>query len=1296
MIQLRQKLAPTRIAFSSFELNSMNKFCQYRLAVDIGGTFTDIAIEVGEKIHTAKTLTTTDRPVVGVLEGIEFALNANGLQPGDFRSVIHGTTLATNALIERRGARVGVITTEGFRDILEIGYERRYDQYDINIDKPDRIVPRDRVFCVGERLAVSGEIIQPLNEASLDRAIDELIEQRIENIAVCLLHSYENPVHEQSVFKRLQERLPDIPVSLSAEVSPEVREFDRLCTTVCNAYIAPLMASYLRELEVALKQEGFDCPLFVISSGGGVTTLETAIRYPIRLVESGPSGGAILAARVAAQRNISNVLSFDMGGTTAKVCLIENAKPRSSRSFEIGREERFLKGSGMPVRIPVIKMIEIGAGGGSIAVVDGIGRLRVGPRSASSDPGPACYGRGGEYPTVTDSDLVAGYLDPNSFAEGRLQLQPDLSRVAIDSSIAQPLGTSVIAGADGISQTVDEAMANAARMHAVEQGKNLSECTMIAFGGNGALHATRVAEKVGIKEIIVPPNPGVGSAVGFLFAPVAYEIVRSRHVNVDDFPFDEINQLLSDLESEAREVVGAGAPGETLKIRRVAFMRYTGQGHEIEIEIPPGDITDQNLADLIDGFNSEYARLFARVVPEMQIEVMNWSITVSNEIPLTHAIVDSTKSKPAKVETSRDIYLGQAGQKVEADVYQRASLRPGEEVIGPALIVEPQTTTFVSALYRARIDDIGNIVMTVLANQQPVAASTGLHSAIALQVMWDRLMAIVEEQAQVLMRTAFSPIVRECGDISAGIFDIDGNMLAQAVTGTPGHINTMAVSVAKLLPYFPIDEMNPIDVYMTNDPWIGSGHLNDVIMFSPIFHHKKIVAFGACTSHLYDLGGLGMGPDGSDIFDEGLYLPPMQLVEDGKINPIIMSIMKANSRSPVANEGDFYALIACCDVAAARLDEMLGEFGLDDIESLARHILDTSKSATEKAIAQIPVGVYESELMTDGYDFEITLKAKMTVSEKGISTDFAGTSGHSARGINVPIKYTEAYAVFAMRCLVGSDIPNNAGSLSPFLFEAPEDCILNAQYPAPVAMRHCIGQMVSDLMFGCIHQAIPDIAPAEGASCLYDLPLRSVANAGQGKKGKATSFATELCHSGGTGARPAKDGLSATAYPSGLWGTPVEIAENTTPLRIRRRELICDSGGAGKYRGGLGQMIELQSSEQADILLFAGVERTKFPARGRSGGEEGACGRITLRSGSKLKGKGEQLIHGDDLLYWETPGGGGYGNPLERDSVAVMNDLRLGLVSKQAAVEIYGVVFTEDGVFDETATIEQRRRLIAR
>ncbi len=1271
----------------------MQNWKQPRLAVDIGGTFTDIAIEIGSGIKTAKTLTTPDDPVRGVLAGIGYALEQVSLKPEGFGSVIHGTTLATNALIERSGAKVGAIATAGFRDILEIGYERRYDQYDINLEKQDMIVPRDRVYAVRERTEVSGAVRRPLDAASVEAAIDAALASGVESLAVCLLHSYRNPAHEQLVRDAIARRAPGLSVSLSSEVSPEVREYDRLCTTVSNAYIKPLMAGYLGALEGALKDMGFRCPLFIMTSGGGITTLETAMAYPIRLVESGPSGGAILASKVAAERGLADVLSFDMGGTTAKVCLIEEQAPKTSRSFEIGRAERFMKGSGLPVRIPVIEMIEIGAGGGSIAAVDSLGRLRVGPKSASSDPGPACYGRGGAEPTVTDADMTLGYIDPERFAEGRLTLRPSLSRDAIERRVSAPLGTSVLAGADGIAQMVDEAMANAARMHAVERGKNLGDCTMVAFGGNGPLHAAPIAEKIGVREIVVPPDPSVGSAVGFLFAPVSYDLVRSHHAHLRSFPFAEIAALLADMEREATAIVAAGAPGEAITLRRVAFMRYDGQGHEIEVAIPDGVIDAAGVARLVSRFEAEYEAQFGRVVPGMEIEIMNWQVTASNASPGRRLLRrPPRRGRPKPMETRR-LSLGQEGRAVEAEVYRRELLRPGDRLQGPALIVEPQTTTFVSAAFQAVADGGGNIVMTRLDQASEQRDTTARnHSAIDLQVMWDRLLAVVEEQGQVLMRTAFSPIVRECGDISAGIFDLEGRMIAQAVTGTPGHINTMAESVTLLLPHFERDALKPGDVLITNDPWIGSGHLNDILLCAPIFHQGALVAFTACTSHVYDLGGLGMGPDGSDVFDEGLFLPPAKLVEGGRINRLLVDIVKANSRSPVSNEGDLYALIACCDVAAKRVCQMMEEFALGDLEALARHILSTSRRATEAAIGKLPEGVYESRMLLDGYDFEITLKAAMTIGDGAVTVDLTGTSGLSRFGINVPLNYTAAYGVFALRCLIGAEVPNNAGSLAPFRFVAPANCILNAQHPAPVAMRHSVGQMVSDLMFGALHQAVSDLAPAEGASCLWDIPIRSAAMAAR-EQSNARSFATEFTHAGGTGARPAKDGLSATAFPSGVFGTQVEIAETTAPVRIRRRELIPDSGGAGRYRGGLGQRIELESSEGAPILLFAGVERTKHAARGQQGGKAGALGRISLESGGGMAGKGEQTIPAGDCLIWETPGGGGYGDPLERRAEAVAADLALGLVSAEQAGRVYGVVVKEDGSLDEAATALKRDAL---
>ena len=1302
-----------------------------RLAVDIGGTFTDVAVEHDGACRTGKVLTTPDDPVRGVLDGARLALSRAGLAPADVGAVIHGTTLATNALIERRGATVGAIVTAGFRDILEIACERRYDQYDLYIEKPDTLVPRERVATVTERVSAAGQVLDPLDHDSVHRAVDALVAAGVESIAVCLLHSYINPAHEQAVREAVERRAPGLPVSLSSEVSPEVREFDRLCTTVANAYVKPLMAGYLGNLARGLEAGGFDCPLFLMTSGGGMTTLDTAMAFPVRLVESGPSGGAILAARVARSRGCAQVLSFDMGGTTAKVCLIEEGEPRTSRAFEVGRAERFIKGSGLPVRIPVLEMIEIGAGGGSIANVDAHSRLRVGPRSASSDPGPACYGRGGEWATVTDADAVAGYLDPEAFAEGRLRLDLGLARRAVGREVGDRLRIGVAAGADGISQMVDEAMANAARMHAAEQGKSLGDCVMVAFGGNGPLHATRVAEKVGVGRIVVPPQPGAGSAVGFLSAPVSFEVVRSHYVRVAvpavaaqgsgvsaslewveasaahghrvpeprghcarmaEHDVAAVNALLDAMQEEATAVVRAGAGDAPLVVTRTAFMRYRGQGHEIEVVIPDGTLDTGRVARLVAAFEADYARLFGRIVPGMALEVMNWSVRVSTPPEAAPRAGDCAARGTPEPTGTRTLTLGQAGEATVAACFRRADLAPGDTIAGPALIVEPQTTTFVSPRFEARIDTAGNIVMT----RREEAEGRGgpppdRRSVIDYEVMWTRLQAVVEEQAQVLIRTAFSPIVRECGDISAGIFAPDGRMLAQAVTGTPGHINTMAAAVGLMLEHIPLDAMQPGDVYTTNDPWMASGHLNDVLLVAPVFDGGTPVALTACTSHLYDLGGLGMGPNGGDVHDEGLFIPPMKLVERGAVSAMLVRIFKANSRSPESNEGDLYALIACCEIGGRRLLEMMREFGLRDLDGLGAYVLDASNAAAKAAIAEVPNGVYRNRMVLDGYDFEIVLEATMQVSDDAIVTDFTGTSPCSRYGINVPLNYAAAYSVFGIRCVVGPDIPNNAGSLAPFVVSAPEGCILNAPFPAPVAMRHTIGQLTCDLVLGCLHQALPGRVPAEGASCMWDLPVRSAALSGLDPN--ATTFAIELTHNGGTGARPGADGLSATGWPSGVWGSQVEVTESTVPVRVRRRELIPDSGGAGRQRGGLGQIIELESSEGRPIEFFASLERMKYPARGRAGGAAGRLGRACLRSGPRLAGKGEHTIPEGDLLIFETPGGGGYGDPLERPAEAVAADVAKGLVSREAAERLYAVVLDEAGGLDAEAT--RARRLAA-
>jgi len=692
-----------------------------RLAVDIGGTFTDTVLvdECGAVLASTKVLTSHHDPSEAAWDGCDQALVQAGRELREVTGFIHGTTLATNALIEKRGARVATVTTQGFRDILEIAYERRYSQYDIDLEKPDFLVPRARAFTVAERMSVAGEVLLPLDEAALPDLLAGIDASNAEAVAICLLHAYANPAHERQLRDMISAARPGLAVSISSDVSPEAREFDRLSTTVANVYIQPLMAGYLAALKARFRDGGLACPILMMTAGGGMCTLQTARRYPIRLVESGPAGGAILAAQIARECGLDDVLSFDMGGTTAKLCLIDKATPQTSRSFEIGRAARFIKGSGMPVRIPVIEMIEIGAGGGSIASVDRLGRLTVGPQSAGSDPGPVGFGRGGAEPTVTDADITLGLIRPDRFAEGRFQLDPGAASEAMMRDIGVPLGLGAQAAAAGVSAIVDESMASAARMHAVESGKDLGARTMIAFGGNGPLHAARVARSAGVNRILVPANPGVGSAVGFLFAPVAFELVRSRYSLLSSLDLAAVNELLQDMGREALEVVRQGASDAPVTTRRSAFMRYHGQGHEIEIALPEAALQASDLPALIAGFEAEYSRQFSRPVPGMEIEVLNWAVRVSTLPPSPGAPLDplATPQSPACETVPIICDVTQAAR--EAAVIDRAALSPGHRIVGPALITEPQTTTYVAADFTLLVDTRGNLILTRIEGDRP-------------------------------------------------------------------------------------------------------------------------------------------------------------------------------------------------------------------------------------------------------------------------------------------------------------------------------------------------------------------------------------------------------------------------------------------------------------------------------------------------------------------------------------------------------------------------------------------------
>jgi len=682
-----------------------------RLAADIGGTFTDVVLETGGRRHSAKVLTTPRAPEKGMLEGIARVLAQAKLRPADVGVLIHGTTLATNALIERKGAKTALLTTAGFRDVLEMGYEKRYEHYDLDLELPLPLVPRELRFPVEERITAKGTIRTALDEKSLVQTLKKVKESGVQSVAIGFLHSYVNDAHEKQAADLISRALPGVAVTLSSAVCPEIREYERFSTACANAYVQPLMAGYLDRLERELARGGFACPTYLMTSGGGLTTLETARRFPVRLVESGPAGGAILSAGLARENGFDEVLSFDMGGTTAKICFIGRGRPEQSRRFEVARIWRNLKGSGLPLRVPVTEMVEIGAGGGSIARLDEMRRIQVGPASAGAEPGPACYGRGGTEPTVTDANVVLGRVDPVAFAGGTLQLDSGKSRSTILSRIGTPLGMDASWAAAGIGEIVEENMASAARVHAVERGRSPERCTMIAFGGGAPLHAARLAARLGMRKALVPVDASVGSAVGFLRAPVAFELVRSLQSREDSFDFSRMNLLLKKMQDEATAIVAAGALGAKLATHRAVEMRYEGQGHEISVPLPARALTAKDAAKLRADYETRYEAQFGLRIADVPVEFLTWSVNVSTVSEDLKTKSSNRKKVKAKPNGKRSVFDPRSGRKASVSTYSREKMAPGMQLAGPALVTEPQTTTLVPRGWHCSVTAAGHLLL---------------------------------------------------------------------------------------------------------------------------------------------------------------------------------------------------------------------------------------------------------------------------------------------------------------------------------------------------------------------------------------------------------------------------------------------------------------------------------------------------------------------------------------------------------------------------------------------------------
>ena len=1275
---------------------------RYRIGFDIGGTFTDfVLLDAAEgRIRIHKCLTTPKDPSTGALDGLEELLRAAGLRFADVGHLVHGTTLVTNAIIERAGAALALLTTRGFRDALEMGIEQRYDIYDLFLQFPEPLAPRDLRREIDERISRDGDVITPIDLEQVRREAADLVMRGVEAVAVCFLHSYKNPAHERAVRDLLRREFPGLSVSLSCEVVPELREYERGTTTTANAYVQPLMERYVARLEEALTDRGFRGRFYLMQSSGGTASPEMARRFPIRLLESGPAGGGLATAFFGRQVGHDDVISFDMGGTTAKACLIQHGRPDVAPMMEAARVHRFKRGSGLPIKAPVIDMIEIGAGGGSIARVDPLGLLKVGPRSAGADPGPACYGMGGKEPTVTDANLLLGYLNPDFFLGGRMALDRTAAETAMRTVVA-PLSLSPIEGAWGIYNIVCENMAAAARVHIVEKGRDPRRYAMVGFGGAGPAHAARVARILGVREVVIPPASGAASALGFLVAPIAFEFVNSLPGVLDELDLGDVNRLLGDLEGKGRGLlVEAGvAPGDVVVTRR-AEMRLLGQVHDITVPLPAEPLGDGNLHAVKAAFEREYARLYTHVYTGTVIQVINWRVLCSGPAPsIVIEQQEGTDAGGAARKGSRPAYFGEAGF-VDTPVYDRYALRPGTRIDGPAIVEERESTTVVPPGDSLEVDAGLNLRLTVSRStslERVVPAGMDVTRAISriegdpigLEIMWSRLINIVEECWLTVWRTAFSLIIGEAQDFACELLDARGNSLAHSPRAMPVFNLTLPLAVKAILAKFPVETLKPGDVLTTNDPWICAGHLFDVAIVTPVFREGRVVAIVGTIGHVSDIGGTKDSLAAREIYEEGLQIPPMKLYREGVLNEDLMTLLVENVRKSEQVVGDIHAMVSANASGAQRLLDFMAEYGLDDLEALATVIQNRSEAAMREAIRRVPDGTYESEIWNDGMGTPQRYTIAITVNGDEIAVDLDGPPQVLRGGSNCTFGYTAAHTVYPLKCILSPAVPSNAGSYRPFRVAAPEGSILNCTKPMAVNTRVRTGWYIAPNIFKALSAAVPGQVQA-----FTGLPA-SVTFYGVGPDGR--TYNDHLFQGGGQGGSAHSDGKSGLLWPTSAGNTSVELFETRAPVLVLEKNYVPDTGGPGRHRGGLGQVVRVRKLIDDGRPVLAGLHPDGVLTRtaGLFGGGPGGPTRgVTLTpDGALTKDWGigglVTLSGPAEILEVQLAGGSGHGDPYERALDEVQRDLDAGYITAAGAERDYGCV-VRDGRIDPQATAARR------
>jgi 5-oxoprolinase (ATP-hydrolysing)/N-methylhydantoinase A len=1275
-----------------------------RIGFDIGGTFTDFVLldPARDRIRLHKYLTTPEDPSIGALAGLGELLAAAGVGLDQVGEILHGTTLVTNAVIERRGARLGLITTQGMRDVLELGAEQRYDIYDLFLDFPAPLVPRRHRLEVPERVTRNGRVVVPLDEEAVARAVETLAGEGVEALAICFLHSYRRAEHERRAGEIARRLRPGLDVSLSAEVAPELREYPRAVTTCANAYVQPLVDRYLARLEGELARRGFRGALRLMHSGGGLVAPAAARAFPIRLLESGPAGGALATAFFGALAGKADVISFDMGGTTAKACLIRGGRADVAPMTEVARVHRFRKGSGLPIRAPVIDMIEIGAGGGSIARVDEVGLLKVGPRSAGADPGPACYGKGGVEPTVTDASLALGYYDPDFFLGGRMKLDPQASLEAL-GRIAGPLRLSPVEAAWGVHRVVTENMAAAARVHIIEKGADPRRYAMVGFGGAGPAHAADVARLLGVAEVIVPPASGAASALGFLAAPLSFEASRSHPLRLaPGFDAGPANAVLAELEAQCRAWLRqAGVTDADAGVERSADMRLVGQMHEIAVPLPPDPLGAGSLGPIRRAFADAYTARYASFYERADVEIVSFRVRAAGPSPALAVREEARDDSGPPLKGHRRAWFG-AGF-VDAAVYDRYALRPGTRIAGPALVEEREATTVIPPGDSAVVDASGNLRIAVALATRPAetvdpAAPVGEQcerieaDPIGLEIMWGRLVNVTEEMWSTVVRTAFSLTMSEAQDFACELLDEQGDKLVHSARAMPVFIMTLPTAVKAMLETYPREELRPGDVLISNDPWLCAGHLFDVAIVTPIFRDGRVVAFAASIGHVSDIGGTKEVLNVREIYDEGLQIPPLKLYRAGQPNEDVIRLISRNVREHDQVLGDLHALIAANALGADRLLRFMDEYGMRDLRAIGRVIQDRSERATREALRAFPAGVYRTEVWCNPLGEPLRLPLEVTVRGDAVTLDYAGAPRQLPRGgLNVAFNYSAAYTAYPLKCILSPNVRGNAGDLRPVAVRAPRGSIVNCERPASVGIRHRLGWYTAACVLNALADAVPDQVKA-----FTGLPCVAYWYA-TGPDGAA--YSDMMFSGGGEGASQRGDGKSGLLWPTSAANTSIEMFEIRIPVLVLEKTYAADSGGPGRTRGGLGSRLRFRKLGDDGITLLAGIfpEGYGVEQPGLFGGRTGwtAWARVVDREGRETAncGAGRILTITDPgaVVEVQLAGGSGFGDPRERPLERIEADLLDGYVTPAGAARDYGVVVAPDGRVDRAAPRGARR-----